>query len=80
MGTGFTLVAVGIHHLDLLSGGRLLSAGGNCLMVMNWRMTWITPFILSTGMVRNQWTSSWWSALERRVICCRRWARIVYVA
>ena len=33
-----TLVAVGIHHLDLLRGGRDLSAGGNCLMVISWRM------------------------------------------
>jgi len=30
-----TLVAVGIHHLDLLKGGNDLSAGGNCLIVMN---------------------------------------------
>jgi len=30
-----TLVAVGIHHLDLLKGGKDLSAGGNCLIVMN---------------------------------------------
>ena len=31
----YTLVAVGIHHLDLVRGGRDLSAGGNCRMVMN---------------------------------------------
>ena len=30
-----TLVAVGIHHRDLLSGGNDLSAGGNCLTVTN---------------------------------------------
>ena len=32
----FTLVAVGIHHFDLLRGGSDLSAGGNCLIVINW--------------------------------------------
>ena len=31
-----TLVAVGIHHFDLLRGGRDLSAGGNCLIVTSW--------------------------------------------
>ena len=31
----YTLVAVGIHHLDLVRGGRDLSAGGNWRMVMN---------------------------------------------
>ena len=30
-----TFVAVGIHHLDLLKGGKDLSAGGNCLIVTN---------------------------------------------
>ena len=30
-----TLVAVGIHHLDLPRGGRDLSAGGNWRMVMS---------------------------------------------
>ena len=30
-----TLVDVGIHHLDLLRGGKDLSAGGNCLIVTN---------------------------------------------
>ena len=30
-----TFVDVGIHHLDLLNGGKDLSAGGNCLIVVN---------------------------------------------
>ena len=32
-----TLVAVGIHHFDLFRGGKDLSAGGNCLIVINCR-------------------------------------------
>ena len=47
-----TLVAVGIHHLDLLRGGKDLSAGGNCLMVINCnKFLKYVPIVLSRLIV-----------------------------
>ena len=43
-----TLVAVGIHHLDLFRGGSDLSAGGNCLMVISCKR-----FLKNYKLVKN---------------------------
>ena len=72
-----TLVDVGIHHLDLLRGGKDLSAGGNCLIVTNCNRFLKMALNLDEGRVLNQWTKSWWSLFGKLVTCCSRCAKIV---